>query len=70
MGAQELVEHLRDCRKVSALIAGDGNLDHVVDDLIAEGWTFDGVEYVEGKRVRYLLPPPGWDPEGQTATIE
>lgn len=63
MGAEELADHLKNCRDVDAVIAGDGNLDEVVNTMIAAGWTFDGVEYVEGKRVRYLVPPPGWIPE-------
>lgn len=63
MGAEELADHLKNCRGVDAVIAGDGNLDEVVNTLIAAGWTFDGVEYVEGKRCRYLVPPAGWSPE-------
>lgn len=62
MGAAELVDHLKNCRGVDAAIAGDGNLDEVVNTMIAAGWTYGGVEYAEGKRCRYLIPPPGWEP--------
>jgi hypothetical protein len=64
--AGRLADHLKNCRGVDAVIAGDGNLDEVVNTMIAAGWTFNGVEYVEGKRVRYLVPPPGWRPEDGT----
>lgn len=57
MGAQELVDHLKNCRNAGAVIAGDGDLTDVVDTMLKAGWTADGVEYVEGKRVRYLVPP-------------
>lgn len=60
MGAQELADHLKNCRKTDFVVAGDGNLDEVVETLLAAGWTPDGIEYVEGKRVRYLVPPPGF----------
>jgi len=69
MGAAELVDHLKGCRKVDAVITGDGNLDDVVNTLIAAGWTSDGVEYVDGKRLRYLIPPPGTDPEDGIAAM-
>lgn len=55
----ELVKHLIECRKVDAAIVQDGDADDLVARLIADGWTYEGVEYVAGKRVRYLIPPPG-----------
>jgi hypothetical protein len=63
MGAEELADHLKNCRGVDAAIVADGNADELVARMIAEGWRYEGVEYVEGKRVRYLVPPPGWTPE-------
>lgn len=57
MGAQELADHLKNCRKVDFVIAGDGNLDEVVETMLAAGWTYGSVEYVEAKRVRYLTAP-------------
>lgn len=63
-GAEALVEHLAQCREVSAAIVADGNADELVDRLISEGWAYEGVEYVEGKRVRYLVPPPDVLPGG------
>jgi hypothetical protein len=66
MGAAELVEHLKECRKVDSVVAGDGDLTEVVASMLAAGWTYDGVEYVEGKRVRYLVAPPGYKIENDT----
>jgi hypothetical protein len=62
-GAEALVEHLVECRDVTAAVVVDGNADELVAKMLAEGWTFEGTEHVEGKRVRYLVPPPGWMPE-------
>lgn len=59
LAAQRLVDHLVECREVDAAVVVDGS----ADELVAGGWTFEGTEYVEGKRVRYLVPPPGWMPE-------
>lgn len=58
-GPEALVEHLKECRQVDAAIVQDGNADELVARLIGEGWTYEGVEYVAGKRVRYLVPPAG-----------
>lgn len=58
-GASALVEHLAQCRGVDAAIVADGNADDLVDQLLTQGWTYEGVEYVAGKRVRYLVPPTG-----------
>lgn len=63
LAAQRLVDHLVECREVDAAVVVDGNADELVAKMVAEGWTFEGTEYVEGKRVRYLVPPPGWMPE-------
>lgn len=58
-GARMLAEHLRDCVKASAAIVVDGSGDDTVATLVAAGWTWDGnVEYVAGKRIRNLIPPP------------
>lgn len=56
---EALVEHLKECRQVDAAIVADGDATELVDELVAAGWTYEGTEYVEGKRVRYLVPPPG-----------
>lgn len=63
-GAEALAEHLVECREVDAAVVVDGNADELVAKMLAEGWTYGGVEYVQGKRVRYLAPPPGWMPRG------
>lgn len=55
--AEMLAEHLKQCRQVDAVIAGDGDLTEVVETLIAAGWTYSGVEYAGGKRLRYLVAP-------------
>lgn len=57
--AQKLADHLAVCRGVDAALVADGNVDDLVARMIADGWRYTGVEYVEGKRVRYLKPPPG-----------
>jgi hypothetical protein len=64
-GPEALVEHLTRCRKVDAAIVQDGNADDLVARLIEQGWTYEGVEYVAGKRVRYLVPPPGVIPAAE-----
>lgn len=63
--AQALVDHLRECRGVKAAIVGDTGVDMTatVQKLIAAGWTYDGTEYINGKRIRYLRMPEGYDPE-------
>lgn len=53
----ELVSHLRSCRKTDAAVVVDGNADELVSALIEQGWTYGGVEFIAGKRVRYLTPP-------------
>jgi hypothetical protein len=68
MAAAELADHLKNCRKTDAVIAGDGNLDDVVSTMLAAGWTFGGIEYVEGKRVRYLVAPPEFKIQNEEET--
>jgi hypothetical protein len=62
--AADLAAHLDECRTVDALIVGDAGVDMtpILQQMIDEGWTYGGTEYVAGKRVRYLTPPPGWEP--------
>jgi len=52
-----LVQHLVECRKVDAAVVSDGEADDLVAKMLADGWTYEGVEYVGGKRVRYLMAP-------------
>ena len=56
---QRLADHLVNCRKVDAAVVVNGSADDLVAQMIAAGWTYEGAEYVEGKRVRYLVPPGG-----------
>lgn len=56
-GDEDLAEHLSQCRAVDAAIVVQGSADEVVSRLLAEGWTYEGVEYLGDKRVRYLVPP-------------
>ena len=58
-GPERLVAHLVECREVDAAVVADGDASDLVAALIEQGWTYEGVEYIEGKRVRYLVPPPG-----------
>lgn len=66
--AGELVDHLTRRRGVSAAVVGTEAIDMtpVVESLIAAGWTYEGAEYVGGKRVRYLTPPDGWTGDDET----
>lgn len=57
MDAQEMADHLRGGHKVQGVIAGDGCLDDVAQTMLDAGWTCEGVEYIEGKRVRYMVAP-------------
>lgn len=65
--AGRLADHLKNCMGVDAAIVQDGNADMLVAELIGAGWRYGGVQYVEGKRVRQMVPPPGWWPEGSTS---
>lgn len=56
--ADVLVEHLRECRNASAAVVFDGSADATVEAMIAAGWTLGVTEYVAGKRVRMMTPPP------------
>lgn len=65
--AQNLVDHLKRCRGVKAAVVGDTGVDMTptVESMLAAGWTYGGVEYIGGKRIRYLLAPrsaPGSEP--------
>lgn len=61
MSAEDLAAHMRDCMKLSAAVVVDGNADSIVAEMIEAGWTYHGVEYREGKRIRVMSPPPGGD---------
>jgi hypothetical protein len=58
--AESLVNHLKKCRKTGGALVGDAGVDMtpVVAEMIAAGWRYEGTEYIDGKRVRYLAPPP------------
>lgn len=57
MAADDLARHLAE-RGVAAALVADGDATAVVQQLLADGWTFEGEETAGGKRVRYLVPPP------------
>jgi hypothetical protein len=53
-----LAEHLAECANVSATIVVDGNADGVIAGLTSAGWEDTGVvEYIGGKRIRYVTRP-------------
>lgn len=53
--AEILAEHVAGCTGADAAIVVDGNADSVIEALVADGWELtDRVEYVEGKRIRYV----------------
>jgi hypothetical protein len=57
--AQALADHLAECTGADAAVVADGNADDIVASLIAAGWTLDdGAEFIAGKRIRMMHPPP------------
>ncbi len=56
---EDMAEHLRDCSHTAATIVCDSGLsgDELINTMIDAGWTFGGVEYIGGKRIRTLKPP-------------
>lgn len=54
-----IVDELRRGGASGAVVAQDGSLDDLVDNMIAEGYTLGETVYVHGKRIRYLIPPGG-----------
>lgn len=45
----------------AALVMQSGSADETIETLIAGGWTLsDDVEYINGKRIRYMVPPQQW----------
>lgn len=60
-GADLVLDHIANCTDVGALVvAQSGSLHEQVAEMVADGWTLDDrVDYVAGKRIRYLTPPPG-----------
>lgn len=62
-GADAVAEHLSQCTDAQAAIVVDGSADEVIAGLMAAGWTaYERTDYVAGKRIRFLSPPPR--PEG------
>lgn len=55
-----LVEHIAECVKPAAtLVMQSGSADGMIAELVEQGWTLnEGEEYVGGKRIRYMTPPP------------
>lgn len=58
-GPEALVEHLKECRGIDAALVGGADVDMTptVQMLLDAGWTYDGTEYMDGKRIRYLKAP-------------
>ncbi len=64
--ATALAEHMRDCRGAdAAIVMQSGSADPVIASMLADGWTWTNgteaasTERMNGKRIRYLTPPPG-----------
>lgn len=56
--ADAVVEHMAQCTDARAALVVDGSADQVIADLAAAGWTvYERVDYVAGKRIRFLSPP-------------
>lgn len=59
-GARIVADHLAECTDADAAIVVDGNADPQIAQLLAVGWTIDErVDYVAGKRIRFVHPPAG-----------
>ena len=57
-GAQAVADHLVNCTDAKAAIVVDGNADFEVARLLAAGWILqERVDYVAGKRIRFMSPP-------------
>jgi hypothetical protein len=56
--AEAVVEHLAECTGAKAAIIVDGSADEVIARLTAAGWgVSDRMDYVGGKRIRYITVP-------------
>ncbi len=64
--AEVVAEHLSNCTPAQAAIVVDGNADNIIASLTAAGWKLsDRVEYIGGKRIRYVTVPSGvFDTQG------
>lgn len=63
-GARIVADHLAECTDADAAIVVDGNADPQIAQLLAVGWTIDErVDYVAGKRIRFVHPPAADSPE-------
>lgn len=53
-----VAEHIAECTDAKAAIVVDGSADEVIASLVAAGWGLsERVEYVAGKRIRYVTVP-------------
>lgn len=57
-GAETVVDHFINCTDAKAAVVVDGSVDDDVANLVVVGWMLSGcVDYVAGKRIRFLVPP-------------
>lgn len=52
-----IVDELKRANASGAVVAQDGDLNDLVNNMLAEGYTLSETVYVHGKRIRYLVPP-------------
>lgn len=65
--AEIIVDHLKNCTDARAALVVDGNADEIIERLHAAGWGLEEkVEYIGGKRIRYMtLPEKPGDGDGE-----
>lgn len=54
-----VIDELKRANASGAVVAQEGNLDELVENLLAEGWVPGETVYMHGRRIRYLTPPDG-----------
>jgi hypothetical protein len=56
-----VVDHLKNCTDAKAgIVMQSGSADGVIAEMVAAGWTLrERVDHVGGKRIRFLVAPPG-----------
>lgn len=52
-----ITDELKRANASGAVVAQEGDLDDLVGNMLAEGYTLDETVYVHGKRIRYLTRP-------------
>jgi hypothetical protein len=58
---EAILDHVDAQGVAGLLVTQSGSADELVAQMIEEGWTVEArTHHVGGKRIRYMVPPPGW----------